>query len=68
MTNYDKSAYYLRTPKAAVYCGLSKSTLDKLRLYGDGPPYSKIGRAVIYRKADLDSWLSANKHSSTSEY
>ena len=55
------------TPAAAAYCGLGKSTLDKLRIYGGGPIYSKIGRRVVYDLADLDRWLVAHRQSSTSE-
>lgn len=51
----------LRVLKAAEYVGLSKSTLDKFRCYGTGPRYIKLGRAVVYRTADLDDWVSENR-------
>jgi hypothetical protein len=57
----------LSTPAAAAYCNLGKSTLDKLRLHGGGPIYSKIGRRVVYDPADLDQWLGAHRQASTSE-
>ena len=57
----------LRTPEAAAYCGSSASTFEKLRLTGGGPVYSKIGRRVVYRIDDLDSWLAANRRRSTSD-
>lgn len=47
----------IRVKEAADYVGLSKSTLDKLRCYGTGPVYFKLGRAVVYRKSDLDDWV-----------
>lgn len=47
----------IRVREAADYVGLSKSTLDKLRCYGTGPVYFKLGRAVVYRKSDLDDWV-----------
>lgn len=47
----------IRVREAADYVGLSKSTLDKLRCYGTGPGYFKLGRAVVYRKSDLDDWV-----------
>lgn len=56
----------LRTPEAAAYCGSSASTFEKLRLYGGGPRYVKIGRRVVYDPADLDAWLAANRRRSTS--
>lgn len=57
----------LRTPEAAEYCGSSASTFEKLRLYGGGPRYVKIGRRVVYDPADLDAWLAANRRRSTSD-
>jgi hypothetical protein len=57
----------LPTPEAAAYCDLGKSTLDKLRIFGGGPFYSKIGRRVVYDPADLDQWLLAHRQTSTSE-
>ena len=56
----------LNTVEAADYCGSSASTFEKLRLHGSGPIYSKIGR-VVYRLADLDEWLAANRRRSTSD-
>ena len=57
----------LRTPEAAEYCGSSTSTFEKLRLYGGGPLYSKLGRRVVYYPDDLDAWLTANRRRSTSD-
>ncbi|WP_332699804.1 helix-turn-helix transcriptional regulator [Bosea sp. (in: a-proteobacteria)] len=47
----------IRVREAADYVGLSKSTLDKLRCYGTGPRYFKLGRAVVYSTVDLDAWV-----------
>ncbi len=58
----------LRALDAAEFLGLSTSTLSKMRLRGDGPPYSKAGpRVVVYDLADLESWLTARKRTSTSD-
>jgi excisionase family DNA binding protein len=57
----------LSTSEAAVYLGLGKSTLDKLRLVGGGPCFISLGRRVVYDRADLDAWADARKRSSTSE-
>lgn len=57
----------LRTADAASYVGLSKSTLEKLRVTGGGPAYSALGRVVVYRIEDLDAWVSAHKRRSTSD-
>jgi predicted DNA-binding transcriptional regulator AlpA len=52
---------------AADYVGLSCSTLNKLRLYGGGPVFLKLGRRVAYDVADLDAWLASKRRSSTSD-
>lgn len=57
----------LNTLEAAAYVRLSKPTLDRLRVTGEGPVYVQLGRAVRYRKADLDDWLSSRLTRSTSE-
>ena len=53
---------------AADLLGLSTSTLAKMRLYGTGPHFSKLGRRVVYRRADLEDWVAENRFRSTSEY
>ena len=56
----------LSTAQAAEYLGLGKSTLDKLRIAGGGPPFIKIGSRVLYDVDDLDAWLVQHKRASTS--
>lgn len=51
----------LRVPKAAEYLGVSKSLLDKLRCYGGGPTYAKLGATVIYSTVDLDLWVASKR-------
>lgn len=56
------------TDEAATYIGESPSTLNKRRLSGgDGPPFLKISRRVVYDTADLDAWLASKRRRSTSE-
>ena len=57
----------MRTAEAAAYTGISKSTLEKLRVTGGGCPYIRIGRIVLYDPDDLDAWLAAHRRKSTSE-
>ena len=52
--------------EAADFLGLSKSTLDKLRVRGGGPTYLQVGRRILYDHADLEAWLSSKRRSSTS--
>jgi predicted DNA-binding transcriptional regulator AlpA len=52
---------------AAVYLGLGRQSLAKMRLTGDSPPFFKIGRRVLYDRDELDAWLSSRKRRSTSD-
>ncbi len=58
---------YLRTPEAARFVGLSIRTLEKHRIYGTGPRYSKLGGRVVYRVEDLQAWVDAAAKASTSD-
>jgi excisionase family DNA binding protein len=58
---------YFRPREAAEYLRSSESTLAKKRLNGNGPPFVRIGRAIRYRRSDLDSWMSSSIRRSTSE-
>jgi predicted DNA-binding transcriptional regulator AlpA len=54
---------YLRTPEAARFVGLSIRTLEKHRIYGTGPRYSKLGSRV----EDLQAWVDRGAKASTSD-
>ena len=58
---------YLRTPEAARFVGLSIRTLEKHRIYGTGPRYSKLGGRVVYRVEDLQAWVDRGAKASTSD-
>ena len=58
----------MRVWDAAKYLGIPESTLNQLRTYGGGPPFSKIGRSILYEVHDLDAWLQAKKYKSTADY
>lgn len=58
---------YFRTREAADYIGMAKSTMEKWRLTGDGPRFSKCLRAVLYDVQDLDEWLRERRRTSTSD-
>jgi predicted DNA-binding transcriptional regulator AlpA len=57
----------LKVEDAAAYLGLSASTLNKLRVFGGGPVFLKLGRRVAYDVTDLDAWLNAKRRRSTSD-
>ena len=58
---------YLRTPEAARFVGLSIRTLEKHRIYGTGPRYSKLGGRVVYSFEDLQTWVESGAKMSTSD-
>jgi Helix-turn-helix domain len=58
---------YLTTFEASRFVRLSQSSLAKLRVYGGGPLYLKIGRKVLYRKRDLEAWFAVRQRDSTSQ-
>ena len=57
----------LKTSDAATYTGLAKSTLEKMRVRGDGCRFIRIGRSIIYDPDDLDTWLATHRRKSTSD-
>lgn len=56
MTKQDRQR--IRTVVAASYLGVSRSTLAKWRMRGEGPPFHHLGpRIVYYYKDEIDDWL-----------
>jgi hypothetical protein len=52
---------------AANFTGLAVATLAKLRCFGGGPKYFKLGRKILYRRGDLADWLNARRVANTTE-
>jgi predicted DNA-binding transcriptional regulator AlpA len=56
----------LTEAQAAEYLGLSRATLRRSRMQGSRdkhcptPPFVRLGRAIRYRKVDLDKFLEAH--------
>ena len=60
--------YLLTTTQAANFLGVSKAFLERDRWAGARIPFVKVGnRAVRYRQEDLDQYIRARTHLSTSE-
>ena len=51
---------------AALYLRLARQTLAKMRVSGTGPFYYKVGRRILYDRAELDGWLDTRRRRSTS--
>ena len=65
--NAKKGSPFLSTAQAAYYIGLSRRTLEKMRVVGGGPKYRKHGRYVRYHIVDLDDWSTGRAKGSTSD-
>jgi hypothetical protein len=64
----SSSRKLLSVKEAATYLGgISTSMLNKLRVYGGGPEYVKIGRRVVYPISALDAFVENGKRHDTSE-
>src|ERR1051325_2316451 len=54
----ERNSDLMRTPEAARYIDMSESWLRQSRIgLSDGPPFLRQGRAIRYRRCDLDRWL-----------
>lgn len=47
--------------EAAARLDLSPQYLAQLRMKKTGPDYHQVGRRCLYRKSDLDAWVSEHK-------
>lgn len=52
---------------AARHLNVSPSFLNKLRCEGGGPVFVRLGRAVRYRRCDLDAWVSGKRFKNTTQ-
>jgi hypothetical protein len=48
---------FLTQKKAAAELKICERTLDRWRRLGEGPPITKLGRRVLYRRSSLQAWL-----------
>lgn len=59
------NAVLLTVEQAADYLGLAVSTLNRWRCHGEGPVFIKLGRAVRYRKSDINAYIERRSLSCT---
>ena len=55
----------LTTREAAAFLRLSESALNHWRLEGRGPAFTRFGRQVRYRRADVERWLTEMNEGAT---
>ena len=53
--------------EAARYLGLAVSTLAKMRCWGGGPEFLKLGRKVGYERSPCDEWKKQRRARNTSD-
>jgi len=53
--------------EAARYLRLSPRTLERHRVAGTGPRFTKLGRRVVYRISELETWATERTFASTAE-
>ena len=69
MAALSTERHCLTTAEAASYIYMSQSWLRQRRMTGSlegqrqSPPFVRIGRAVRYRRVDLDRWLASQVES-----
>lgn len=56
----DKSEY-LTVEELSELLGRSTRTLFRWHARRNGPPRTKIGSLILYRRAAVDNWLKANE-------
>jgi len=61
----DPADEYYTTPEAAHFIKMSEAYLERARWAGNGPPYIKLDRAVLYKRKTLADWLDARERTST---
>ena len=63
LVNHIEQAYErrrgMREKEASSYLGVSVKTLQAWRHQSRGPVYYRLGRACVYRQADLDQYMEA---------
>lgn len=65
--SYEEYQRYLTPHEVAKRLRLSERTLERHRLHGTGPSFIKMGRRVVYRLRDIESWAKKHTFRSTSE-
>jgi Helix-turn-helix domain len=50
-------ADYMTRAQLALELGIHERTLIRWSAYGDGPPVTKLGNRVLYRRTSFAAWL-----------
>lgn len=61
-------ARFLSTKEAAEFLSLAPTTLNKWRVHGGGPKFTKLGRRIFYPQSALESFVAAKTYPHTAAY
>ena len=53
---------FLTKQELASELGREMRTLDRWDVLGIGPPRTRVGRKVLYRRTSVQKWLAAQEH------
>ena len=53
---------FMTIEQLAAELGRNKRTLDRWDTLGTGPPRTRVGRTVLYRRSSVQRWLVAQEH------
>lgn len=69
LTTATTSLASLLTPaEVALLLGVAKSTLERWRIVGDGPPFIKLSRSTVrYRRDDVSAFVAACSKRNTAQ-
>ncbi len=56
----NPSAYLSPLQVTEELPGITTRQLQRWRDEGRGPRYAKLGKSVVYRRADVDAWVANN--------
>ncbi len=62
-----ESKQYMTVQEVKDYIRVSAGHLHRMTMLGVGPACSKVGRRLIFDKADVDAWMDAHKDKSTQQ-
>jgi len=54
-------ADFLTQDEAAAELKVCERTLDRWRKLDEGPPITKLGRRILYRRSSVQKWLTAQE-------
>jgi hypothetical protein len=61
MSSSEPSLEFLTKEELAVELRRNPRTLDRWDVLGVGPPRTRVGRQVLYRRASVERWLAAQE-------